>query len=355
MHFSSAPGGIEILIPKIINEFSDTSFNVFVIRPPLSGFKNVYGNQQYIVKYGSSKNLVALYLLWRYGVSHRNDIFHVFNIGPFALFALRISGIKKLVYSIRGTVYWRTKMQRFIRMPFWKFSISKHYKFIANSEHSKICFLEAVKCNLNDVQVLYNPVYSAGFGYNTIINEVKNSIFKISYVGRLAKSKNLFYWLMVVSLLEKKIPNIDLSLYGDGPLQNELKLYSKKLGIEEKVHFKGFLDDIYKAYGETNILLFLSERESFGNVVVESILCGTPVIVFSIPSMKEIFINYPEFLINKDDHIENVLEDIIKKINNFSRLKILTLEAAKEFKIRFSMKQHIEKLRAIYNATYTSY
>ena len=92
-------------------------------------------------------------------------------------------------------------------------------------------------------------------------------------------------------------------------------------------------------------MLFISEYESFGNVVVESILCGTPVVVSDIPSFREIFENFPEFLLTSPESLE---ESVIKKINQLDHLNYLVPKAKEEFSRRFSFEKHINRLKAIY-------
>ena len=119
------------------------------------------------------------------------------------------------------------------------------------------------------------------------------------------------------------LPSTEFKIYGIGLLEKELIEYSKKLKIEDIVYFMGHCDNVTAAYHDSDLILFLSERESFGNVVVESILCGTPVIASAIPSMKEIFGDYPEFLIELDD---NLKENILLKIRNIEHLKMGTMK-----------------------------
>ncbi len=42
VHYSSSPGGIEVLMPEIIRMLPDAVFSVFVIRPPEKEKINVY-------------------------------------------------------------------------------------------------------------------------------------------------------------------------------------------------------------------------------------------------------------------------------------------------------------------------
>jgi glycosyltransferase involved in cell wall biosynthesis len=52
----------------------------------------------------------------------------------------------------------------------------------------------------------------------------------------------------------------------------------------------GFLNDkdLAKAFSKAHVALYPSRADTFGNVIVESMACGTPAITTSIPAHKEI-------------------------------------------------------------------
>ena len=346
VHFSSSPGGIEILIQDVIRAFPAGTFKVFIIRPPGPEDHNVYFNTDVEINYGKDINLFAICKLWQYAWKNRKDTFHVFNIGPFFLLVLRLTGIRNLIYSVRGTIYWNSNLQKIIRRSFWRIATSGRYRILANSEYSKSVFLKSIKKIKPEVEVLYNPIASSKYAVNR--NRVKtNAIIKVIYAGRLITGKNLFRWLDVAQFLHKNIPDINFELYGDGPLKEELEKYAHVIGISGKVKFRGFTSDMASKYQEGDLLIFISEYESFGNVVVESILSGTPVIASDIPSMREIFMNFPQALVPLDENLER---NILGKVQQLEILNALIPEMIPEFNIRFSAKNHIEKLRSIYNS-----
>ena len=80
-------------------------------------------------------------------------------------------------------------------------------------------------------------------------------------------------------------------------------------------------------------------------MVVESILSGTPVIVSDIPSMQEIFKDFPEFIIGQSD---KMLEVIIQKLLHINDLKKVALQARDQFITRFSTDNHLKILHSIY-------
>ena len=345
VHYSSAPGGIEVLMPEIIRMFPDTEFSVFVLRPHVNGSVNVYENLNLSITYGSVNNFTAAYRLLRHGIKNREAIFHGFNTGPFFLLIIRLAGIRKAVYSIRGTLYYSNFIQKIFRKYVWHMAISDGYRFIANSDYSRDVFLKYIHLKKTGIEVIYNPVYSNRIKFSQA--KKNNQLLKIIYVGRLTEGKNLFRWLDMAASIHEMRNETRFFIYGEGPLKDQLIEYTNKIGANGYVAFKGYVSDIAEVYQEADLMMFLSEHEFFGNVVVESILYGTPVIASDIPSMREIFKNYPQFLIPAGDQMESEMPE---KVTNINELKKLVPEAATEFMERFSMEQHINGLRQVYGS-----
>lgn len=345
VHLTSAPGGLEVLLPGIVTSLPSYDFSLFVIRPPLKDAPDVYAGTEVGKNYGSGNNFAAVIRMWKYVSSNRKDIFHLFNTGPLFLLVMRLAGAGKLVYSIHGTVYWNTKFQKVIRKMIWKLAISDKYLFTANSSYSKQVFFGTV-CKLpQNAEVLYNPI-----SVNPVLmagNEREKEHFRIGYAGRLVEGKNLFLWLKVAQRIISVFAQASFRLYGDGKLKDRLVRYCDELGIADRVKFEGFVKDISEAYGDCDLMLFLSERESFGNVVVESVLCGTPALVSDIPAFREIMVNWPQYIIPQDSHPE---EAILEKIRHFEDLKRNLPAVKAEFKTRFSAAQHLEKISKLYEA-----
>lgn len=344
VHFNCTPGGIEVLIPDLINSLNNHKISAFVIRPCKSLNKSVYNGLGVNVTYGSKSTMSAFFRLVNYGFKHKKDIFHVYNLGPLFLIALHLAGVKNIVYSIHGTKYWKTSFQKLTYKLLWSVALKRNIIFLANSQYSRECFISATGWE-GSIDVVYNPVATERFRVDENQRVSRNSL-QIVYCGRLAKGKNLFVWLDCAKEILKQLPNTHFKIHGDGPLREELMAYSQKIGLPEKnLEFAGHKTDIEVAYQQADLLLFLSEYESFGNVVVESVLCGTPVIASNIPSMKEIFENYPDFLI---DNMANPIPEVVHKIESIPHFKKLTYKAANEFRNRFSLDNHVEKLRDVY-------
>ena len=73
---------------------------------------------------------------------------------------------------------------------------------------------------------------------------------------------------------------------GDGPLATSLREAVPKTNVT----FTGYLQgvDLAEAYACSNMMVFPSATETFGNVVLESLACGTPVIGANSGGVKNI-------------------------------------------------------------------
>jgi glycosyltransferase involved in cell wall biosynthesis len=348
IHYTSAPGGIELLMPDIISSLDGERCSVFVIRPPAAGKYNVYDGQPVSVTYGSGNNLVAAFRLWQFARRNRGAIFHGFNTGPFFLFVLRLAGIKKAVYSIHGTHHFSNSMEWFTRRIVWRLALSRKYRVIANSDHSKEVFLDFIRPLSPAVRVLYNPVSAPRLG--AVRERVTGDGLNIIYTGRLVEGKNMFLWLEMARAIHNLRGDARFLVYGDGPLKESLIREGEEKGMNGYLFFRGFTADLSSAYNDADLMMFLSEYESFGNAVVESILYGVPVIAGSIPSIREIFRDFPGFLVGTG---ESMKPDILDRISRLDDLRRMVPEASLQFRERFSLEQHTKGLRDLYSSLRT--
>ena len=330
---------------RIMTDYFGSKYqiNVFSMRR-VERSENILVSSDARIHYGSDNNLVLFYKIFKYFRSNRhNGIFHLLNAGPIILLLCRMAGIRRIIYHIHGTVYFKTTFQNLFGRGLWKIALNRYVRVIANSEYSKLVFIEKIsdKCL---VEVIYNPVKSPGKSISNALKKESDEL-SICYMGRLSREKNLFAWLDAAREISLHYSNCSFHLYGYGPEEEDLKRYSESLGIAGKVHFEGYVEDIDKEYKKHKLLLFLSGKESFGNVVVESILAGVPVLVSAIPSMLEICRGFPEFIVEMDNKYR---ESIIQKINRMEELEEAAEIARVVFIKRFSEKGFLERMSDIY-------
>ena len=105
---------------------------------------------------------------------------------------------------------------------------------------------------------------------------------RILSVGRLKRVKNHALLLHAFARLERA--DARLMLVGDGELEAELRGLVADLGISDRVIFAGFHPDPTPFYRTADLFVLSSDNEGFGNVIVEALACGTPVVSTDCPS-----------------------------------------------------------------------
>lgn len=100
--------------------------------------------------------------------------------------------------------------------------------------------------------------------------------FVVGQVARLAPEKNQKFLLDIFREILKKDDTARLLLVGNGPMENELRDYAGKLGIEQYVVFAGATDAPEKFYPAMDVFVLTSLFEGFPITGVEAQAAGLP-------------------------------------------------------------------------------
>jgi glycosyltransferase involved in cell wall biosynthesis len=105
--------------------------------------------------------------------------------------------------------------------------------------------------------------------------------------GRLAHAKNYPLLIDAMSALRKRVP-ATLFILGQGELEAELRGQIERLGLGGAVVLCGFQPNPWKYIARADVFAMTSRYEGFGNVLVEAMACGVPVVATSSPGTREI-------------------------------------------------------------------
>jgi glycosyltransferase involved in cell wall biosynthesis len=128
-------------------------------------------------------------------------------------------------------------------------------------------------------------------------------------------------------------PNYDLVLIGDGPSRTALQSLACELGVGARVHFMGYSRDPWPFYARAAIFAHCARHEAFGNVLVEALGYGLPIVATDTPGAREVLAGgtFGRLVPIGDVYeITRGLHDLVQSQEDSARLKRRAAEFAPE-------------------------
>ena len=131
--------------------------------------------------------------------------------------------------------------------------------------------------------------------------------------------------------------------YGD-----ELRELATRLGIAERVEFRGFQEDIWAELDLMDILVHASVTpEPFGQVIVEAMLAGVPVIAVAGGGPSEIVTDGVDGLLYPAGDVDALAQDL-RRLRDDPNLRARLSDAARVRAERFSPQAAAGSVMALY-------
>lgn len=105
--------------------------------------------------------------------------------------------------------------------------------------------------------------------------------------GRLADAKNYPLMIEAFAVLRQQIP-ARLCILGQGEREGALRQLIAARGLDGSVRLAGFQPNPWKYIARADLFLLTSRYEGFGNVLIEAMACGVPVIATVSPGTADI-------------------------------------------------------------------
>ena len=295
--------GVAMTLAKLVQGLSHRNHDVQLIRPrqtktdsPMSdsSLEEVLMRGMPIPRYPelklglpSKKTLVKTWTL------RRPDVVHIATEGPLGWSALQAAKVLKLPV----TSDFRTNFQ----------SYSKHYG-VGWLRKPIVAYLRkfhnATACTMVPTRELMRTLSQNGFANLKVVSRgVDTKLFNISKrdtslrsswgatddtkvlisVGRMAPEKNLDQVLKTYEALKVTGLAFKLVMVGDGPLKEQFQ----KRYLE--IIFPGMLSQSNLAayYASSDLFIFPSQTETFGNVTLEALASGIPVLAFDCAAARD--------------------------------------------------------------------
>jgi len=178
------------------------------------------------------------------------------------------------------------------------------------------------------------------------VEQKMEQTFAVGMVGRIEEHKGQHLLIEAIVALE----NVSAFFVGHEMVEGyteTLKEQAKHLGVEERVHFLGFMKNPMHFMQACDAMVLATPCETFGLVVIEAMSVGTPMIATKACGPLEIIEDGVSGMLFEDQDI-NALRQKIELLSSNSELhRALSAEAVTVVHQRFNTQVQFEKLREL--------
>ena len=191
-----------------------------------------------------------------------------------------------LVHAFHGFEEWRTGRLSRLTWRLLPWIAHRSARIVAVSDALRNHLAEEWNVPPEKLVRIWNPVALPDPLPRVTASDLLSRPPEIVAIGRLSPEKGHGLLLRAMSLMHTR--ETRLTLVGEGPRRSHLEEQVRHLGIAERVRFAGWQENIWPWLARARVLALPSRTESFGNVVVEALAAGLPVVSTDTPGPAEI-------------------------------------------------------------------
>jgi glycosyltransferase involved in cell wall biosynthesis len=230
-------------------------------------------------------------------------------------------------------------------------------KIVAVSQSLLTELLARINLNKYKIEVIYNGVDTVKYNTNKKIKLKKeygldNKGFLLGALGNVRKDKSYDVLLEAAHLLSKSDLKFKILVAGDTKLDQGLyaNLVSKQVeyGLEDKVEFIGFCDQVIDFLSNLDLFVLSSSSEGFSIATIEAMATGIPVLSTRCGGPEEIIQDGIDGYLVEKNSPAALARKITDCLNDSSNLKLVAIKAKRKVKENFALELMIDNYLNLY-------
>ncbi|MFZ2088323.1 MAG: glycosyltransferase [Desulfobaccales bacterium] len=167
-------------------------------------------------------------------------------------------------------------------------------------------------------------------------------------VGRLHYQKNFPLFLEVAAQVCARLPQAMFVIAGEGPERDALAEMSRKLGIDQRVRFLGFIKDMPALYQCLDLLLLTSHFEGTPLTVLEAMAMGVPVVASQVDGVAEVLEHDRDGLLAPPGRGEVFVDQVCGMLQDRSLRQRLSRAGQAKARRHYSAEAMVRQVEALY-------
>jgi glycosyltransferase involved in cell wall biosynthesis len=353
-------GGAQKTTLSLILNLNNEHYEVHLITSPegylvekarqIPGLKICFINSL-IRRVNIAKDLTAFFYMLKYLKQNDISIVHTHSskAGIIGRWAAWFSGVRRIFHTVHG----------------WPF-------YIESSPPARLFYIIAEKltsCVTSRLIVVSNADLRVGLRYINKRKEkyakipygietrkfltknhriVKENIIRIGFMACYKPQKAPFDFIKVAASALKKNKDIEFISAGDGILRPAVMKEVSRLGLNGKIKFLGWQDDIAGLMSKIDILLLTSRWEGLPVVILEALAAGIPVVATNAGGIPELIVSGINGFIEEKGDYQKLADDILTIAEDDNKRFQFSVQARKSFGEEFDISYMNKRVQSLY-------
>ncbi|MGE0109866.1 MAG: glycosyltransferase [Bdellovibrionales bacterium] len=187
------------------------------------------------------------------------------------------------------------QIKRQLKIALVRLSYARADKIVAVSQSAKQDLIHCAKIAPNKINVIHNPIIPEDFAAlrakeppHPWLRDKTTPV--IVSIGRLLENKDFSSLLRAFEKITHAT-KARLIIFGEGDERPALEALIKELDLSSRATLGGQIDNVFSALNAADLFVLPSRSEAFGNVIVEALACGCPVVSTDSGGPREILEN----------------------------------------------------------------
>jgi len=370
--FPPVTGGIQTYSYEIAKNLHELGEDVIVLAPKDEGCKEFDENQDMkIIRKWLPSNyylmvILSFFYLIYYTQKYKINLIHSATWLPSGVASLFLYKIFRTPYIVTTYALEVLEPQTSnFRTRVMKSALINAKKVIAISNYTKNIIIKDLNIPKENVKLVplgveYNR-FKININYSDVVkrHNLQGKKVILTVATLLYPYKGHDRVIKAMSKVLEKVPNAVYIIVGEGPLRKELVELVKKLKLEEKVIFAGYVQnaDLSKYYSACDVFIMPSSEEKekgyvegFGLVYLEANACGKPVIGGRCGGTLDAIVDGKTGLLVNPLDIDEIADALIKILSDEHYARYLGMNGRKRVENEFNWRIIAEKTRDVINS-----